>query len=150
MNPLAKVIKEETGKSIASFCETELQTQYKAFFARVRNERLYPAEIFYIVHRTKKPIQEIFGKPWHELLISGQGGELVEKVRGIIDGMTAQEEEEMSVLLGFDRYRAKAAEREAIPPATDDIRKYPPVEDAKPSEDNLIEKLFINTYNQNT
>lgn len=146
MNSIQKAIKETTGLKISEFCEKEMDTQYKAFFARMRNGKLYPAEIFYIVYKTKKSVQELFGKNWHELLISGQGGTVADKVRGLIETMDEKEKEEMSALLGFGAYIEKAKEREEVKEidVKNEITKHP--DEAQPEPPKDLSSFFIKTY----
>jgi hypothetical protein len=105
MNNVAKAIKK-TGLSVREFCEKELNVKYKAFVARVNQNRLYPAEIFYIVWRTKTSVQEMFGMSFNELMITTQGGEIVDKVRDILKNMSEPEMSQMLELMGHHAPKA--------------------------------------------
>lgn len=160
MNNLAKTIKQVTGLSIGDFCAKELNTDYKAFNWRVKNNRLYPDEIFYMIWRTRKSVQELFGKSWHELVIDNSAGPVVKEVKDIIGKMTDQESKELEHLLGLENYQMRAEERVSpTPPAERKPLEAPkePVTQAPdpepPPEEphdalavNPLSKFFKNTY----
>jgi hypothetical protein len=144
MNNLVKLIKESTGLSISKFCDQELETKYVSFNLRMAQARLYPSEIFYIVYRTKKPIQELFGQSWQELLINTQGGAIAEKVREIIKTMTEEEKNQISELMGIaptNQLPAKKKEVEEEPAPEPEQKK-----EEEKSNENPLDKLFIPTY----
>jgi hypothetical protein len=145
MNNLVKIIKEETGLSIGDFCEKELKSKYTAFSFRMKNAKLYPAEVFYIVYRTRKPIEELFGASWKELLISSQGGEIAEIVRELIRGMNEVEKQEVLNLMGW------AQPQLSVPAPEEKKEEQAPEENSdQPKEENPkkdpFENLFIKTY----
>lgn len=155
MNNVSKIIKQQTGSGIREFCDKELKTQYKAFVERVKQYKLYPAEIIYIVYRTKKPVQEVFGKTWQELFILSQGGgEIVNKVKKLLEEMNEKEKAEMNALLGFGspkiiEARKKALKKKELP--EESVVKYPltPSEVVvKPADDKpkSLDDIFMDTY----
>lgn len=95
------VIKNALGIPMDEFCEKELKTSYQAFHYRLKHNRLYPSEVVYIVHKTGKSINELFGKPWYDVLISSPGWNIDEKVRKIIEGMSQKNKRKLEANLGF-------------------------------------------------
>jgi hypothetical protein len=144
LNIIVKSIKKTTGLSINEFCEKELFTEYKAFAKRMKDGRFHPAEIFYIVYRTKKSSMELFGKPWHELFITAKESELDQRVKKILDKMSPSEKEKMDVLL-FNKSQAPATtpgvEKPSYNTPLKDVTIETPKEDPKPGID-----FFINSY----
>lgn len=148
MNKLARSIKKATGLKISEFCQQELHVDYKAFIARLKKNRLYPAEIFYIVWRTKLSIRELFDKDWHELLIIDQGGgQVVDKMKEILGSMGEQERHQLASLCGIppmdpEKIQAERDNRDLPPP---DLRSYP----LTPKEvSNDLTELFRQAYLQ--
>lgn len=150
MHPLIKTIKQTTGTTIYEFCEKELKTEYKAFIARLNKGKLYPSEIFYIVHRTKKSLTEIFGKDWKELVIVNQGGDNIAGVQKIIDNLTPKQEREMIVLLGFDKNSEKEPDRhkKKVEEVPEQVKKYPltPKEATEEKPKDKLSSIFVNIY----
>lgn len=110
---LVKYIKAASGLSMGEFCEKELKTDYKAFNWRLKKSRLYPDEIIYMLWRTKRTVQELFGKDWHELIIDNSSGPVVAEVKQIMGNMSKAETRELERLIGLEPYKAKAKERNA-------------------------------------
>ena len=153
MNNVSKIIKQQTGSGIREFCDNELKTQYKAFVERVKQYKLYPAEIIYIVYRTKKPVQEVFGKTWQELFILSQGGgEIVSKVKKLLEDMSEKEKAEMNALLGFGTPKIIEARKKVLKkkdlPSEEEIRKHPLTEEesVKPEKPKSLDDFFVDTY----
>lgn len=69
MKTLTKEIKRVTGLGIYEFCERELCTDYKAFQIRLKKNRLYPAEILYILDRLQQPAVKLFGANFEDLMV---------------------------------------------------------------------------------
>lgn len=149
---LVKHIKQATGLSMGQFCERELNTDYKAFHYRLKNSRLHADEIFYMVWRTKKTVQELFGKGWHELILDNSNGPIVDKVKDIIAVMSPEEAQELDRLMGLDKNRAmrvaeiltdhpKPKPKLNLTPLTPDEAT------AEDSEEERLKSLFKNTYN---
>lgn len=111
MHGLVKYIKSATGLSMGEFCEKELHTDYKAFNWRLKKSRLYPDEILYMIWRTRKTVQELFGKDWNELIIDNSSGPVVTEVKDIMKKMSKAEHRELERLIGVEKYKAKAGER---------------------------------------
>lgn len=150
MNSIAKVIKKTTGLKIGEFCEQELFTEYKAFLKRVNESRLHPAEIFYIVYRTKKSIMELFGKQWNEIFIPAKNDELTKKVQDIFTKMPKSEKKEMESLLGFNDVRINRTQA----PASNKIENITPTvrtpekksEEKSQKGEDSIGNFFVNIY----
>lgn len=123
---LVKYIKAATGMSMGEFCEKELKSDYKAFNWRQKNNSLYPDEIVYMLWRTKRTVQELFGKDWHELIIDNSSGPVVNEVKEIMGKMTKAEHRELERLMGLEQYKARAKERNSKRVKQDtDVTKHP-------------------------
>lgn len=166
MNIITKAIKASTGLPISEFCEKELKVDYKAFSWRLKNMRLYPDEIFYLVYRTKKSVKELFGKTWAEMILDNSGGPMVTTVQDIIGKMSKEELLDITNLLGYGRGDApapqeklpemkiptKRAKKEPIqkkPETTDGMPVRPPqAAETEPESDpkDALKKIFKNSY----
>jgi hypothetical protein len=132
MNNFVKIIKEKTGLSITEFCENELSSGYPAFAHRVKKGRLTPAEIFYIVYRTKTSVNELFGSDLPELLVNGSEGGFPEKVKNIIKTLSENEQRSFASLIGLNPTGIKKKDQPELP--------------FLPGEESALDRLFRNTY----
>lgn len=135
VHSLVKYIKEATGLSMGEFCEKELKSDYKAFNWRLKNNSLYPDEIVYMLWRTKRTVQELFGKDWHQLILDNSSGPVVAEVKEIMEKMTKAETRELERLMGVEQYKARAKERHTRKPTKSDtdVTKHPlPLDQATP------------------
>lgn len=159
VHSFVKYIKQATGLSMGEFCEKELKTDYKAFNWRLKNNRLYPDEIVYMLWRTKRTVQELFGKDWHELIIDNSNGPVVNEVKEIMGKMTKAETRELERLMGLEPYKAKGKERVKQPEIKNKIAKHPlPPKNATPEpppsepeapdtpDEDRLKNLFRDTY----
>lgn len=83
MKTLTKEIKRVTGLGIYEFCQRELRTDYKAFQVRLKKNRLYPAEILYILDRLQQPAVKLFGATFEEMIIDSAPCEMNKVVKRI-------------------------------------------------------------------
>lgn len=136
MHSLVKSIKAATGLSLGEFCEKELKSDYKAFNWRMKKNRLYPDEILYMIWRTRKTVQELFGKQWHELVLDNSSGPVVKEVKDIMRKMSAAENRELERLVGLESYKAKPIEK----------KRAKSKAKASKSLGSDLKKIFKNTY----
>lgn len=119
------IIKASLQMSMQKFCEKELNTSYQSFHYRLKNHRLYPSEVVYIVHRTGRSIEEVFGKSWEDILISSPGQGIDGKVKSILKKMEPEQLDVLKQNLGFSG-----------------VKKILPLNKKRPD----IEDYFVKTY----
>ncbi len=111
---LAWFVKEKTGLSMEEFCERELGAEYKTFYVRLKKDRLYPAEVFYILHRLQLPIEKIFeGKSFEDLVIFSRESGVDRYVKKML--RDDEKREAVYLMAGLQKVKSKA-------PATDKIK----------------------------
>jgi hypothetical protein len=139
MSRLSKAIKSATGLTLADFCEKELNTKYNAFAMRLMGNKLYAAEVFYIVYRTGKTCEYLFNKSWQELLIN-KVGNVSETVVDHLRALTPQQQAHVQGLLGIPGATIPS------PPAEITITPTPAHEPPAEEPEDPFKGLFVNTY----
>jgi hypothetical protein len=146
MHKACKFIKRATGKSIAEFCETELNSDYKAFITRLNNKKVKPSEALYISYITNKPVKELFSLSFEDIFLL-RGDKVVSKsVRDIFSAFSEDEK------LGFlDMIRGEGDSTPFKLPPRKFAPKPPvspvlPIEEHTVSSEDIFDDLFIETY----
>lgn len=142
MHKACKFIKKATGKTIFEFCETELNSEYKAFTTRLNSGKIKPSEALYIAYVTNKPIKELFSQSFDELFLLRGDLKVSESVRNIFSGFS---EDEKTGFLNMIREEGDVAPFKLNPPELAPKKQESPTPSIK--EGNVpLENMFIETY----
>lgn len=148
MKHFAKLIREKTGLSVTKFCNNELNSEYKAFLARIRNGNLKPNEVIYIIMRTGKAPEELFNKSFKDLFYFRGDQSVTEKLQLLIDSLSKEERQAYEQLFDFNvfnippkRKKSKTASKKRV-----DQKESVLEENTPATEKESVEDMFIETY----
>lgn len=98
---LPKKIFQFTGLTIPQFCEQFLHTHYKAFQYRIRVGRCNPNEIIFISWYLGESVEELFGKPFTELMLGQGDSQVSQKALDLFAQAPEKEKKRLMGLLGY-------------------------------------------------
>lgn len=146
----AKLIREKTGLSITEFCKNELNSEYKAFLARLRNGNLKPNEVIYIIMRTGKAPEDLFDKSLEDLFYFRGDQSVTERIKHLIDTLSKEERQAYEQLFDFNLFNTQQAQSKtkAVSPKKIVEEEIITEEDQAPTEEESVEDIFIETYHE--
>lgn len=97
-----RLIKQKTGLSMKDFCEQHLSTEYKSFQWRMREDKLYPAEVAYICWYLGVSCDEAFGRAYSKLVMFQGKAEIPAKAEALWNQADGTERIRLLGLLGLD------------------------------------------------
>lgn len=117
---LPKKIFQFTGLTIPQFCEQFLHTHYKAFQYRIRVGRCNPNEIIFISWYLGESVEELFGKPFTELMLGQGDSQVSQKALDLFAQAPEKEKKRLMGLLGYS-FTVGVSPLEIVPGAS---KKY--------------------------